>query len=173
MIMDNYEQKYKDALEKASIAYKDEDKHLKATLERIFPELKRVELTAKELMIGDYVIRKNVPKEILIVDAIDSIRNIVYLDLDGVGITEKIENIEPISLTIQILEKNGFVKTKNGVMTLDEDLGTSEIHLVLVPTFYEEYYWWAVNNELTAKIKYVHELQHILKLVEIKKEIKL
>lgn len=43
------------------------------------------ELTAKDLMIGDYVIRKNVPKEILMVDVIDSIRNIVYLDLDGLG----------------------------------------------------------------------------------------
>ena len=67
-------------------------------------------LTAKDLMIGDYVIRKNVPKEILIVDAIDSIRDIVYLDLDGLGITEKVENIEPISITAEILKKNGFVK---------------------------------------------------------------
>ena len=31
---------YDDALKKASISYKDKDKHLKATLERIFPELK-------------------------------------------------------------------------------------------------------------------------------------
>lgn len=31
---------YDDALKKASFSYKDEDKHLKATLERIFPELK-------------------------------------------------------------------------------------------------------------------------------------
>ena len=44
---------------------------------------------------------------------------------------------------------------------------------ILVPTFYEEYYWWTVNNELTAKIKSIHELQHILKLVGIEKEIKL
>ena len=131
------------------------------------------ELTAKELMIGDYVIRKNVPKEILTIDAIDSIRNTVYLDLDGLGITEKIENIEPIPLTTEILEKNGFVKSKNGDVILDEKLGTSEIYLVLVPTFYEEYYWWTVNNELTAKIKSIHELQHILKLVGIEKEIKL
>ena len=68
------------------------------------------ELTAKDLMIGDYVIRKNVPKEILVVDAIDPIRNIVYLDLDGLGITEKIENIEPIPPTPEILAKNGFEK---------------------------------------------------------------
>ena len=31
---------YDEALKKASDAHKDEDKHLKATLERIFPELK-------------------------------------------------------------------------------------------------------------------------------------
>ncbi len=38
--MDNYEQKYKEALNRTIIAHKDEDRHLKATLERIFPELK-------------------------------------------------------------------------------------------------------------------------------------
>ena len=32
---------YDEALKKASAAYKDEDKHLKATLERIFPELNK------------------------------------------------------------------------------------------------------------------------------------
>ena len=31
---------YDEALERASIAHKDEDRHLKETLERIFPELK-------------------------------------------------------------------------------------------------------------------------------------
>ena len=36
----NYENKYNEALNRATAAYKDEDRHLKATLERIFPELK-------------------------------------------------------------------------------------------------------------------------------------
>ena len=36
-------QAYDEALKKASAAYKDEDRHLKATLERIFPELKESE----------------------------------------------------------------------------------------------------------------------------------
>ena len=31
---------YDEALKKASAAHKDEDRHLKATLERIFPELR-------------------------------------------------------------------------------------------------------------------------------------
>jgi hypothetical protein len=34
------EKRYNEALERAKIAYKDEDRHLKATLDRIFPELK-------------------------------------------------------------------------------------------------------------------------------------
>lgn len=34
---------YNEALKKASVAHKDEDRHLKATLERIFPELKKSE----------------------------------------------------------------------------------------------------------------------------------
>lgn len=34
---------YDKALERANVAYKDEDRHLKAVLERIFPELKESE----------------------------------------------------------------------------------------------------------------------------------
>ena len=41
--MEDYEKKYKEALEKANSAYKDEDRHLKATLGKIFPELKESE----------------------------------------------------------------------------------------------------------------------------------
>lgn len=130
-------------------------------------------MDVNDLMIGDYVIRKNVSKEILIVDTIDSIRDIVYLDLDGLGITEKLENIEPIPLTQKILEKNGFVKSKYGEMVLDEELGTSEIYIVLEPNYDEAYYWWRVNNELITKIKNVHELQHMLRLCRIDKEIEI
>lgn len=124
-------------------------------------------------MIGDYVIRKNVPKEILIVDTIDSIRGIVYLDLDGLGITEKLENIEPIPLTQKILERNGFVKSKNGELTLELDNVLGAIEIVLVSSYDEAYYWWMVNNELITTIKSIHELQHVLRLCRINKEIKL
>lgn len=130
-------------------------------------------MRAGELMIGDYVIRKNVPKEILIVDTIDSIRGIVYLDLDGLGITEKLENIEPIPLTQKILERNGFMKSKNGELTLELDNVLGAIEIVLVSSYDEAYYWWMVNNELITTIKSIHELQHVLRLCRINKEIKL
>lgn len=49
----DYKNKYEQSLERARIAYKDEDKHLKATLKRIFPELKEEsedEKTKKEII---------------------------------------------------------------------------------------------------------------------------
>lgn len=39
----DYEKTYKNALKRARVAYKDEDRHLKATLERIFPEIQESE----------------------------------------------------------------------------------------------------------------------------------
>lgn len=50
--MENYEKKYKEALKAASIAYKNEDRVLKATLKRIFPELveSKDEKTRKEII---------------------------------------------------------------------------------------------------------------------------
>ena len=82
-------------------------------------------------------------------------------------------NVEPIPITSEILEKNGFVTNRYGEIELNDELGTSETNIVLEPTYSEEYYWWRINNNLIVKIKYVHELQHILKLVGIKKEVKL
>lgn len=123
-------------------------------------------------MIRDYVIRKNVPKEILIVDAIDSIRNIVYLDLDGLEITEKIENIEPISLTPEILEKIGF--------WCEHDVGyvTEEYEYEIIYSTWNHELRILKNREQILKLKYfdemcVHELQHALRLCGINKEIKL
>ena len=40
MTIEQKAQRYDEAIKEASVAYKDEDRHLKATLERIFPELK-------------------------------------------------------------------------------------------------------------------------------------
>lgn len=50
--MDTYKKKYEDAFQIAIVAHKDEDRHLKATLERIFPELaeSKDERIRKELL---------------------------------------------------------------------------------------------------------------------------
>lgn len=91
----------------------------------------------------------------------------------GIGLIVERNEIGPIPLTIEIFKKNGFMKNKYGEMILDDELGASEIYLVLVPSCDEVYYWWRVNNELITKIKSLHELQHIMRLCGIDKEIEL
>lgn len=139
-------------------------------------------MKATELMIGDYVIRKNVPKEILIVDTIDSIRDIVYLDLDGLGIAEKLENIEPIPFTPEILEKNFN----------SEKVDFEGRHINTLYTDHNEFYeitvheyngglWEVEIDEIELSslptwrmyVCNVHELQHALRLCNINKEIKI
>lgn len=129
-------------------------------------------MDVKDIMIGDYVIRKNVPNEILIVNAIDSIRNIVYLDLDGLGITEKIENIEPIPLTAEILEKIGFWYEQNvGYVT-------EEYEYEIIYSLWDHKLRILKNREQILNLEYfnemcVHELQQALRLCGINREIKL
>lgn len=57
-----------------------------------------------DLRVGNWVTRKNVPNEFLKVLVIDSIKNTVYLDLDGRGVMEKIENIEPVEITSETIK---------------------------------------------------------------------
>ena len=62
-------------------------------------------MEANKLRIGNYVLRKNVPNEFLKVLVIDSIKNTVYLDLNGLGVMEKIENLESIPINLDIIKK--------------------------------------------------------------------
>ena len=72
-------------------------------------------MEANKLRIGNYVLRKNVPNEFLKVLVIDSIKNTVYLDLNGIGVIEKIENLESIPINLDIIKKI------NGIICYDKD----------------------------------------------------
>lgn len=72
-------------------------------------------MEANKLRIGNYVLRKNVPNEFLKVLVIDSIKNTVYLDLNGIGVMEKIENLESIPINLDIIKKI------NGIICYDKD----------------------------------------------------
>ena len=127
-------------------------------------------MKATDLMIGDYVVNTEFGK-----NDIDKIETLaprrVWLEHGRTYVP--IEFIEPVPLTTEILEKNGFVKDEN-----DDNM----------------YYWnWGVIDDCisydkeTSKVRifyvsglafvkivlYVHELQHALRLCEIQKEIKL
>lgn len=116
-------------------------------------------------MIGDYV--TVTPSGMLIQVAATHKRKVAYH-----ACTDKLSWVRegllrPIPLTREILEKNGM-KFHNNVGGFVEDTDYSlEISIV------KSVIWLSVNDceYLILKIHYVHELQHVLKLCRIEKEI--
>jgi hypothetical protein len=77
------------------------------------------------------------------------------------------KNVYPIELTEEILHKNGFLVDSNGIFYLKENLKFGLKKDI-------DYGYWFANrsdNEYICTCDYVHELQHILKLCKIEKEI--
>lgn len=121
-------------------------------------------MTAKELMIGDWVCY----------DGDDEYTNPVQVDglttdnisLDGEGFFDGIEGIViPIPLTPEILEENGFEK-RYSVLYLWANLLTRQ-HIEIQDWQRKEgTNNWAirVDGKLSIDINYVHELQHALRL---------
>lgn len=136
-------------------------------------------MKAQELMVGDWV---------CLVDPDTKKRTntkITGSDLCGGGVF-CLQWFEPIPLTHEILEKNGFYNSGIGnKMLLNEDDGVEEpryaIYVSLefktiscMSSFDElEKPGWRKSNEVNMDIcgPYVHELQHALKLCGIDKEI--
>ena len=123
----------------------------------------------EELMIRDWVIRRGVPEEPMWLSGMKTTAGIAYLDQNGRGLAEKFENIEPIPLTPEILEKNMFLLDSNGIFYLKENLKFGFKKDI-------DYGYWFVNRadnhkEYICTCDFVHELQHILKLCKIEKEI--
>ena len=143
-------------------------------------------MKATDLMIGDWVIRKGVPEEPMRVYDIKTSVGTVYLDQDGRGIIEKFENIEPIPLTSEILKKNEFKKNIYYYSSHSYEtylLPKQEIFIGYhIIKWFKEDDWTIIHNihddddygfdyDEVITIQYVHELQHILKLCKIEKEI--
>jgi hypothetical protein len=94
-----------------------------------------------------------------------------YIETTKCGITlAESHLLSPITLTAGVLEKNGFrkenyIEVVGGLDTyyLGEEIGSFRIHRLQ-----KGYYQFGL-----AKIKYVHQLQHALRLCGINKEIEL
>lgn len=136
-------------------------------------------MKANELMIGDWVICGNITEEPTRITDICESKNNVYLDLSGIPILAKIDKINPIPLTPEILEKNGFKKAK---FNDNEPSGLcgkwwSKDGLILVKMFELTLigivFSVSGNNSRISNIRYIHELQHALKLCGIDKTITL
>lgn len=120
-----------------------------------------------ELMVGDFVRNKRT-RTVIWVTEIDSDRGIINNESTGYCSETNIpiDDIEPIPLTAEILKKNGF---KHYITEEDSDsFDYTEGNLGYVFNKTEYGYMSCIDMTgsftITGLIKYVHELQHILRL---------
>jgi len=144
-------------------------------------------MKAKDLMIGDwirlrytdYLTREEVVKEF-------QVGQLRYLSWDGRGETmyvgddhqnmSTIDKMEPIPLTPEILEKNGFGYIEKAFELTHFYLGEKhfcknmDLH---VGTDNKGNFWINTASNTIYGLHYVHEFQHALRLCGIEKEIEL
>lgn len=137
-------------------------------------------MKANELMLGDWVMDLSP----CVIDAVSAEDICTYRNADGY-ITANPRNLKPVPLTPEILLKNGFVND------FYEDVSVADYHTVRVEGYTyngkKEVEGWDdclitccngqvdvvtdFHGEVHKEIMYVHELQHCLKLVGLKKDI--
>ena len=135
--------------------------------------MKANELTSKALMVGDFVMYNDEPCQVETIREYGEVRlsgwsESVYLD----------DNIKPIPITKELLEKNGFER-ENLITSYNHYTGIDN-RVCLTNDFYSmnsRNMWTAhIDSEdyctiAHCELTYVHELQHILRLYKIDKEI--
>jgi len=137
-------------------------------------------LDSKSLMIGDWVVYKGDAEYTnpIKIEGMDIATNtLITSDREDVGFN----GVEPIPITIEILEKNGF-KFNDGMFDWfrgDEDsyyTGFESVHIDLRSGFMSVLKEGKDGKQKQVRCDcsgYIHKLQHALKLCGIKKEIKL
>lgn len=126
-------------------------------------------MKANELMVGDFI-RTIYAQKIIKVREIK--QSCIYTNNNGYEYNE----IEPIPLTNEILEKNGFEVTHNMSSSRNKDVWSLRVSKYKVFHIIEHhnkrqfpYFWIEIGSN--SDIKYVHQLQHALRLCGIEKEI--
>lgn len=111
-------------------------------------------MKANELMIGDWV---NLRVEE------DNFSDNISVTSTDLGNHYILKHIEPIPLTEEILEKNGFAIRYNRY---------EDEHKTVIRKYREG---WLIDRHYSfhCAVKYIHELQHALKLCGIEKDITL
>lgn len=133
-----------------------------------------MEIRVTDLMVGDFVLHDG---KVIRVDAVHK-RKIGYHKTKDKLTWLFSGQFEPIQLTHEILEKNGFER-EGVIVSLYEGID----HRV---TIHDDKEYMNSNNEwyvhvdsedfcsiANCELTYVHELQHLLRLCKIDKEIKL
>lgn len=134
-----------------------------------------------DLMIGDWVISKDLKVPVKVRSIMNHYYGTsIYFYHNGSEFIVQDFQIEPIPLTSEILEKNGF-KKKVWREYSEPDVTTYAIGGgFFIEVTMDEY--WLVDNcsdsndyyytsNWIVKVEYVHKLQHLMRDLEIKKEI--
>lgn len=117
-------------------------------------------MKANELMIGDWV-RCTDPKPFRITD-IETECGTPYFSVTGTDcLAVDGGDLQPIPLTAEILEKNGF--------KVDPTINPFAVRLVV--EMYSHGTTWKDEHDAMRGLRYVHELQHALRLCGIDKEV--
>lgn len=140
-------------------------------------------MNEEELMVGDWVLHEGKPYQIRQLGIYGVDRDgedypaVCVGKPNGIGLILERNEIEPIPLTPEILEKNGFHKASmvSDTPPYDKD-EEGNMHFSLNEKFWG---WFQPNNTFLIpanglgwlEFKYVHELQHALRLCNIEKEI--
>ena len=137
-------------------------------------------MKATDLMIGDWVLYG---QRFAIIKELYNGYVTILCSINGQNeyVEETYDNIEPITITPEILEKNGFTaqRPENHIEIVyylqDISKAIADEMYALWPETYG--FYLVIRREskdmIRIGIKYVHELQHALKLCGIKKEIEL
>ena len=125
-----------------------------------------------ELMIGDWVYVEKVGKPV----RVESVGYTAFVGYEHFQEMEgSIIGIRPIELSKEIFEKNGFTSSWSILRGTRYYLGTEgRVYLAksAISTEYRMYVDTGTDLEpFVCNCKYVHELQHILKVFGIEKEI--
>ena len=140
----------------------------------------------EELMIGDWVYDKHYNGDIEPIKIYNIYGTEVNckternrFDVDEIVSGTYISDLQPIPLTLEILEKNGFVKYNEVSDTPPYDQDEEGNMYYSYKGEQKFWGWWQPNNVylipvnamVDLEIEYVHELQHALKLCGIDKPI--
>lgn len=127
-------------------------------------------MTTQDIMIGAFVYFNCFDGSKIVVRVTGFKDGIVYGDSKKGSHWCNIEKVEPIPLTSDILVNNGWLCCcpSLDIFVNDEFPAVS----LEVGVDGRNRWWWHIGETLITPINYVHELQHILKLCCIEKQIK-
>lgn len=132
-------------------------------------------MKANELQIGDYVnYRGQIIKVTSLYDKGGS-NEVGWSDKESVWVNA--DNVEPIPLTPEILEKNGFEKVYDKYKLPNYRIKWNSYTDLYFTVFTGVDGYWnpiglnVITGGLPATVDYVHQLQHALRFCGIRKEI--